>query len=488
MGIGRALVLLLAVFTLLCPAVFASGFGVVGVGGEATAMGGAFRAVADNWTAAFYNPAGLAGIQDNSLGGDYILVNWRNSVTPNYLWGGTYESGIINDVEAYNRYDVFGNGGGGLIFRLPVFGETVFGLTVFQEFDYNVCWELYKPNRSYNSTMNPPQNQFENNFDVVSFQATAAHEFADEKLWLGLGLELLRGDLLISTIGFRDNPYLEVDPEFTGADRPYDKIVDWNQNDGDGYGFGIRLGALWHATDKFRVGFSAHVPSKITLKGDAVTHYYLPELYEPVDPGGSPENLMTAGGTVTDSADFETDINMPATLGAGLSYDVNEKLTVAADIEYTMWSNFEGFTYVYSNHRGLSGAADTTSYLNEFFTSNLAYVVDWENTVKIMCGARYRMIEKLSLLGGVSFDQSPARDNMLQTPLAIDLGNKLGLYGGLQLHLDRWDLTFSTAYVNQPDDDDTDMVDLDNDGMPDSFPGSYTAETYQSTFSFNYRF
>ena len=68
MGIVRVSAIILVVVTLLSPVVSASGLEGFGVGTRAAAMGGAFRAVADDWTAAFYNPAGYANIYDNQLG------------------------------------------------------------------------------------------------------------------------------------------------------------------------------------------------------------------------------------------------------------------------------------------------------------------------------------------------------------------------------------------------------------------------------------
>ena len=45
-----------------------------GLGARATAMGGAFTAVADDFSAAYYNPAGLAQIEGYSISIEYLLV------------------------------------------------------------------------------------------------------------------------------------------------------------------------------------------------------------------------------------------------------------------------------------------------------------------------------------------------------------------------------------------------------------------------------
>jgi hypothetical protein len=65
----RGLIFLLAatLATLLATDAFAGGYSVSAVGVRARSMGGAFRAVADDWSAIYYNPAGLAKIEESQL-------------------------------------------------------------------------------------------------------------------------------------------------------------------------------------------------------------------------------------------------------------------------------------------------------------------------------------------------------------------------------------------------------------------------------------
>ncbi|MEA3297267.1 MAG: hypothetical protein U9R56_05330, partial [candidate division Zixibacteria bacterium] len=60
MGIIRFSTAVLIGLMLLSSGLIASGLDGLGVGTKATAMGGAFRAIANDWTAAYYNPAGYA--------------------------------------------------------------------------------------------------------------------------------------------------------------------------------------------------------------------------------------------------------------------------------------------------------------------------------------------------------------------------------------------------------------------------------------------
>jgi len=490
MGIIRISAAVVTVLAMLSPGPLAGGFESLGVGTKATAMGGAFRAVANDWTAAYYNPAGYADVFDNQLGGNFAFVHYRNEITPDYRWNELSEPGFFNDIPNYNYHEVLSNPSAGFIVRLPVWGETVFGLSAYQPFDYNVTWTLYEHDLAYNDSLYLPNNQYQNNFDVVSFQLTAAREFIEEKLFLGVGLQVLRGDLLHTSLVFRDNPYLLRDPDWQFADNPNRKITEWVGNDGYGWGFGFRVGMLLKQSEKLALAATAALPLDFTVSGRSALTFHMPKL-EVVPPYffmGTVENLFTAGSLVTDSADFEAKLKLPPSIAVGLAYQTTEKLTLAVDAEYTFWSQFDGFSFKYSNHQGLTGPADTAADMKSFFTADVATPVDWSNTAKVMAGANYEYSELLTLMGGFSVDQSPAGDVEQFTPLFMDLGTKYSLSGGFQLHIEQWDLGLITGYTHHPDAEVSALEDIDEDGNPDSFAGSYKAATYQTVLSFNYRF
>ncbi len=488
MGIIRISSVLVIVLAMLASGPLAGGFENLGVGTKATAMGGAFRAIADDWTAAYYNPAGYADVFDNQLGANFAFVHNRHEITPDYRWNELSEPGFFNGVPNYNHHEVLSNPSAGFIVRLPVWGETVFGLSAYQPMDYNATWTLYEHDLAYNDSLYLPRNQYQNNFDVVAFQLTAAREFIEEKLFLGLGLQVLRGDLLHNSLVFRDNPYLLNDPDWQFADNPFRKITEWVGNDGHGWGFGFRAGMLLKQSEKLTLAVTAALPLDFTVSGRSALVFHLPKAENAGFSHNTVEYLLTTGSLVTDSADFETELKLPPSLAVGLAYKATEKLTVALDAEYTLWSHFDGFSFEYSNHHGLTGVADTVALLKSFFTTDMATPVDWSNTAKVMAGANYEYSELLTLLGGFGVDQSPAGNVEQFTPLFMDLGTKFSFSGGFQLHIEQWDLGLTTGYTHYPDAEVSTLEDIDGDGHADSFTGSYKAATYQTVLSFNYRF
>lgn len=490
MRIARISAFFLIVFGLLCPLLAASGFESPGIGLKARGMAGAFRAVADDWTAAFYNPAGYANLYDNQLGVNLSLVHLRDEITPNYRWGGVYSTGIVNDRPLYNMHEITSNPSSGFAVRFPVWGETVVGLSIYQPFDYRATWNMYQPFQDgflYNDSISIPSDQFRTDLDVVAFQVTAAREFIEDKLSLGLGLQILRADLVYNEILLRDNP-MKNSADSQLAVRPWDKIPEWTHNDGRGWGFGLRAGAMLKPSEKLSLAVTASVPFDITLSGGADLYYFMPKNPYSSAFEGTVQFLFTDGGKIIDTADFEAKLKLPPSIATGISYAFTEKLTLAFDAELTFWSRYEGLSFTYDNHRGLKGSADSSVLAKDFFTADVSRPVEWDNAGKVMGGVTFEYATWLTLLGGVSADQSPARSSSHQSPMLIDTGDKYTFSGGFIAHINQWDVGLVTSYTSFPDLNIGGLVDLDSDGIIDNFPGAYKASTYETVLAFNYRF
>ncbi len=498
MGIARFVAAIFIVGILLASPSYAGGFENSGIGTRANGMAGAFRATADDWTAAYYNPAGYAYIWDNQLSANLALVHYRDEITPDYRWGGVYETGIYNDRTNFNAHEILSNPSGGFVLRLPIWDETVWGLSAYQPFDHNVTWTMFSPLPAYNDSINVPADQYRTNLDVVAFQLTVAREFMEEKLSLGLGLQLLRGDLIYTNLFFRENPISSnTDPTYDIiADYPYDRIPQWSSNNGNGFGFGVTAGMLYKVNKKLSVGISASVPSSLTLTGTAQNEFYLPKnntLWENADSAaianpGSVGQLFLSGDKIITESDFEAKLDLPASVGIGFAYQLTEKLRVALDAKYTLWSVYKGLEFTYSNTTGLSGPADTATVARTFFTQNISAPVDWENSGTVMLGVEYKFADYLTLFGGGSVDQSPARSATQFTPQFIDNGTKTGINFGLQFHIERWDLGFMSSYTSQPDLSVVGFDGLDDGLVAQRFPGDYKSDRYESALSINYRF
>jgi len=494
MRIVRLAVAVLLLLTSWGSCLYASGFENTGLGTTARGMGGAFRAIADDWSAAYYNPAGYAFIIDNQLGTSLGLIHYRNEITPSFTatdnFGNEYGWGIANGQTIYNFHRILNNPSAGFVVRLPLWGETVFGLSAYQPFDNSLRWCLYAPDAALMQAYNEdavgdpgiPGHHYLIDLDVVAFQLTAAREFSDEKLSIGLGLQLLRGDLWFSHLVFRENPRGDDNPYVD--DRPRDRIPEFTDHHGKGWSFGLRAGLLWKLTEKVDVAVTAYLPFDITISGKSAFTYVMPKasyLENDVDPNAA-DFLFISGDILNMSSDFESKLQLPTSMALGLAYRASEKLTISMDAEYTLWSQYKGLQFAFSNF------SEVPEFEQDFFTADLANPVEWENSGKVSLGLRYEMNQVLTLLAGGSADQSPARSSTEFTPQFVDLGTKRNYNLGGILHINQWDIGLITSYYDYPDINLVGLTDVDDDNMFDNFPGAYKAGTYETVLSLGYRF
>jgi len=487
MGALRYFAYCLLLIMLILPCAYGNGIMFDGLGVKARGMGGAFRALADDWSAAYYNPAGYNLIQDNYIAGNVAFFHNRYTAIPDITWGG-YESGFYNDVEVYNKHEVLNVPQGAILAKLPVFGETVMGFSIMQLFDQNQSWQLYSNLPIYN-TSGYPERQYNSNLDVVAFQVTAAKGFNDDKLSVGVGLSLLRGDLYYNGLILHDNPYIgESDADLAEiADRPYDKIPEWYTNDGSGWGFGYRAGLLYQVTEKLNFGVVFAGQTSIDIDGESEFLYYLgdnPSLAENFF-DTTEERYFTDGNVEHVDADFETSFDTPNSIGAGIAYQVNDKLTLALDGEYIFWSQFEGFEFTYTNYEGLPDPHFGRA--TELMTQNITVPLQWDDAGRMMLGADYKLNDIFDLRAGFGVDQTALTEETF-IPQFIDLNTKYSYSIGVGVEIGFWHLDVATTYTHHKDLSVPNQTDIDGDGLLDNFSGDYEADDYQTVFGISYRF
>ncbi len=497
MGKVRFVLVTMAVILLVAPQIMSSGFAYDGLGVKARGMGGAFRAIADDWSAAFYNPAGYNKLQDNILALNVGTMHNRYWANPRIKWGGIFESGYLNNQRIANHHAVLNIPQGGFVTRMPMLGgETVLGLAIMQVFDQNQSWELFQTPAAHNDSGVFPEDQFGINLDAVAFQLTAARGFMEDKLSLGLGLSLMRGDLVFSDLVMRDNPMAS-----PISDRPHDKIPQWYRTGGNGWGFGWRLGALYDATEKIRVGATITGPTSIDLEGEADMRFIMgesPYINQYITSQQLEAVLFLGGDIIEYTADFETTLDLPASIGGGVAWDIREDLTLALDAEMTFWSKFEGLQFKFSNYEGTNFANNqilvSPSYPNaqEMIEKDMGVPVVWKDAPRVAVGAEYRPRSFVSLRSGFGVDKSAVDWSnpvaVTQVPQFIDLGTKFSYSLGIGINLDGWTLEMSGTYTHHPDINVRTQNDQDGNGIVDNLPAYYEADNYQTVMGISYRF
>jgi long-chain fatty acid transport protein len=139
---------------------------------------------------------------------------------------------------------------------------------------------------------------------------------------------------------------------------------------GDDYGWGFNLGALWKLNDSTRIGITYRSEIDNTLEG----------------------TLKVNGATVVNPV--FADVTLPDSASLSLFHKLDTRWELLADVTWTGWSDFDELRIV--NTAG----APVVPVVTE----------NWKDTYRYSVGVNYHYSNKLTLRGGVAFDQRAASD------------------------------------------------------------------------------
>jgi long-chain fatty acid transport protein len=185
---------------------------------------------------------------------------------------------------------------------------------------------------------------------------------------------------------------------------------------GDDYSWGYNLGALWQISPTTRIGLSYRSEIDYELDGSSSTS-------DPV--------IASLNGPVT------ADVTLPDSASLSLFHKLSPQWDVLADVTWTGWSDFDDLP--------IKG------------TVNKNTIENWENILRYSLGATWHMSEKLSLRGGVAYDEAPVSD-IDRTPRIPDGARTWIAFGG-QYRLSKqsaFDFGYAHLFVDDPDLQSTD--------------------------------
>lgn len=140
---------------------------------------------------------------------------------------------------------------------------------------------------------------------------------------------------------------------------------------GDDYGWGFNLGALWQVSEATRIGLAYRSEVEQTLAGDV---------------GFS--TAATLNGPVT------ADVTLPDSASLSLFHKLDSRWDLLADITWTGWSDFRELRIVRTNGNVLGTPTEE----------------NWDDSYRYSLGANYRLNDRLTLRGGLAFDETPVSD------------------------------------------------------------------------------
>lgn len=382
----RVLVLLVLISS-LSVSLFAGGFALSGVGSRATAMGGAFRGLSDDATAMYWNPAGLAFQDGNSvsLGGTFIMpsAKWENN-GPIFTNVHGFQA---TEYEAEKALKMFPNA----FLTMAKHPKLKYGLGVFVPYGLGSTWDVYAPPAYLAGHPDFPENEMLSSIAILDLHPSVAYQILPN-LSAGAGLSVFYGMIDLAQVRFTYSPANPPAPEMY--------LPTTSDMSGSGLGFGGNIGLMWKPMPCLSVGLAGKLPAKIDMSGELEAYTWIPP-------------TTKLGGT----SDIETALNLPAEIGLGLSYKLKPNWVVNLDYSYTMWDVLEKVVVDLDTPLTVSpipGAPQLTS-------SEILF--NWEPTSRISLGTEYDMCGNILRLG-FYYDQSPIPEET-QTITLSDIGNKI---------------------------------------------------------------
>ena len=377
---------LLAVALAAAPRSDAAGFALYEQGNRANALAGAFVAQADDPSAMFFNPAGLAFNDKFTLyGGTFLVLR----PTANFTGSSPYPG---DDYYTGMKKATYWIGHGYGVYPIKP-GSINLAVGFWSPFGLGVPW--VNPDTYAGRFLSQRAD-----IRQVALSAQISAKLAD---WIaiGAGPEVRVTDVKLSrNVGIFD-PF---------TDRMTDVAHLSLVSEGTPVKWTWNAGILIKPCDRLRLGASYHGHVNVALSGTAVFSQILT---------GNPQfdGLVASKIPVGKPLGGGATLQFPSVLMVGVSYDLSPSLTVNVDGNYTKWDVFNETTI------NIDGVPSTT------------IPHGFENTWMIRSGLGWQATPSVWLAGGFLYDRTPQPDYDVG-PLLPD-NNRTGITVGAGFQLSK---------------------------------------------------
>ena len=386
----------LAALLLVClfpvPAFPGNGLNMMGFGTESVGMGGADLAVARDTTAMNTNPAGITQVPGSGLD-MYGALAYPLSVVHRDRFG--------NDAEVSNRLIVLGSGG---YTRQLGDGPVTMGIGFFAQGGAgNVFKNLATPFGT--------RDELSSQFRIGKVTPTVAYKVNDS-LSLGVSLQVVYTD--IRQKAFPETSVFDpVDPARTFFGTEVKGM--------DGFGYGVKLGALYKVSDRLTVGAAYTGKMSLPLRGGKVI-----------------VNMTSVGlGKVTYSDARIEGMSLPQEFGVGIAVRVVKPLLFSAEVNWIDWSGALKTSTLRASNPDNPAAPPTLA---------LPSTLNWRDQYVFAVGAAYDLTEKAILRAGYNYGRNPIPSNTL-SPLLDPIGEHTVTFGGGYSFSKRWQVNAAVEYT-----------------------------------------
>ena len=411
----------------------AAGFKINEQGGKAMGMANAFAAQADDPSALFYNPGGIAFLKGSqfTLGSLTILVPQTEYAGTTPISGNLPLGNGNSPVFEKAKRDIFIAPSIYATYALPDMPITI-GLGI------NSIYPLAKSWDSSGAFRNQDENLA---IKPINFQPTVAYRFDSLNLGVAAGFDITHAIVTLQKSAYTSTitggaPYGAFELGQMGVDATATD-VGWN------------VGLLWKPQPYLSFGASYRSEIALHLKGDAnflaTTPAGLGAMgidYTTLPPSAIPftRTRFTSSGSTT--------ITLPSSLILGVAVKPTERLTLEFDAERTGWSSYDK----------LEIAFDPASKLNVF--NNKPAAKNWKDVWAYKIGGQYAATKNVDLRAGYCYDTNPIPSETLGPELPDSDRHNMSV--GSSIHNDTISLDFAYMWVHWVDRtlNNQNMIDL----------------------------
>ena len=390
---------------------FATGY----VGDKQNAMGGAGTGLALDAASMSLNPATISFLQENSvsLGGAAAVTNTAYLDANNYSLSRT-SNPIGTPFHAQAVYGVKDS--------LSALYKFKFGLGITTPYGGNI---KYASDWTGNNAI------ISKNLASIAFAPTASYKITDQ---LSFGASFVYS---MST--------LKVESAVASASIGSTSELNFTQR-----GFGFGAGIYYKPIPKLSIGlgYLSQVNSK-SFKGTAKFNV--------------PSSI--ASQFPTGKATFNSSVPQGISLGAG--YEISDKLLLALDVTYSMWSCFKTTTFTYTD------ATDASAVKSTVLPNN------YKDVFTVGIGGQYKIIDKLVARAGVSYNQTPVPKDYVYPD--VPDADRLNLSAGVSYSItQKFSVDVSYKF--------TDIMKRKSTNVSTNMTGTYQTYAHMTGLTLNYNF
>jgi len=349
---------------------FASSPNPIGAGARAMGMGGAFIAVADDATAASWNPGGLVQLKTPEIS---VVGNWFHR---------TEDIDFANHPEACGSESVSKED---LNYLSMVYPFNLFNRNMVVSLNYQKLYDFARE-WDFQHTINETK-------DIIHITTTTKSHCEQSGGLSAIGIAYSIQIVPQLSFGFTlniwdndltPNKWKEISHstgstivEYYGMSLPPSPIDIKEKNEYSFNGLNFNIGMLWRITDKLTTGLVLKTPFTADIKRE----YYLIDQNQQYDT-------------------YDEKLDMPMSCGIGLLYKISDDFRVSADVYRTQWQD-----YIYTKSDGKK---------TSLITNDSKAESDIDPTYQVRFGMEYLLVNSKShyvipLRAGVFYDPVPAQ-------------------------------------------------------------------------------